>query len=250
MKSMYLLYLCLINLFLFNSLNFNAKRIASNLFGISLLLPNNNLITSNSLIPVAEATNIHVTSSPTTSYESSFVQIENNNIYFYGSLNQESSKALKDALIELISASILFENKFESKSPPIKLHIQSEGGSLLHSMYLVDIIKNSPIPIHTYVEGFAASAATLISVSGHKRFMTENSLMLIHQLSSGSSGKYNELSDGMENFNTFMKSIKKIYFTYTKINPVELDELLKHDLWLSSDKCIKYGLVDEIVTKQ
>jgi ATP-dependent protease ClpP protease subunit len=43
---------------------------------------------------------------------------------------------------------------------------------------------------------------------------------------------------------------KKIYFTYTKINPVELDELLKHDLWLSSDKCIKYGLVDEIVSKQ
>lgn len=247
---MFLLYFCFVNLFLFNSLNFNTKRVVSNLLGVSLLFPNNNLITSNSLIPIAEAAPIHDTHTTSSSYETSLVQIEHNNIYFYGSLNQQSSKALKDALNELISTSILFENKYDTKSPPIKLHIQSEGGSLLHSMYLVDIIKNSPIPIHTYVEGFAASAATLISVSGHKRFITENSLMLIHQLSSGSSGKYNELSDGMENFNTFMQAIKKIYFTYTKINPVELDELLKHDLWLSSDKCLEYGLVDEIVTKQ
>ena len=113
-------------------------------------------------------------------------------------------------------------------------------------MYIVDMIHNSPITINTYVDGFAASAATLLSVSGHKRFMSENSLMLIHQLSSSSSGKYNELTDDMDNFNTFMDIIKKIYYKHSKITPNELNELLKHDLWLNSQKCLEYGLVDEI----
>ena len=77
--------------------------------------------------------------------------------------------------------------------------------------------------------------------------MTENSLMLIHQLSSSSSGKFNELTDDMDNFNTFMDLIKKIYFRYTKISDEELTELLKHDLWLNSQKCLRLGLVDEII---
>ena len=217
------------------------KSVASALFGLTLLspiqiLPDNSH--SNSMLTIANAMPMQ---------QKNVVQTINNNIYFFGNFNKESSKALKDALNEIINSSILFENQFKVKSPPINLHIQSEGGSLLHSLYLVDIIHNSPIEIHTYIDGFAASAATLISVSGHKRYMTENSLMLIHQLSSSSSGKFNELTDDMDNFNTFMDLIKKIYFRYTKISDEELTELLKHDLWLNSQKCLRLGLVDEII---
>ena len=43
------------------------------------------------------------------------------------------------------------------------------------------IIKRSPIPIYTYVEGVVASAATIISIAGKKRFMTPNSMLMIHQ---------------------------------------------------------------------
>jgi ATP-dependent protease ClpP protease subunit len=242
MTNMFFLLFLLFNFNLFSkSFHFN-KKITATLIGFTLfsplqLIPNS--IYSNSIVPYANA-------APMSIYDTTFVQTTNNNIYFFGSLDKESSKALKDALYEVINNSLLFENQFKVKSPPINLHIQSEGGSLLHSMYLVDIIKNSPIPIHTYIDGFAASAATLISVSGHKRFMTENSLMLIHQLSSSSSGKYNELNDDMDNFKTFMDLIKKIYFKNTRISSEELNDLLKHDLWLNSQKCLQLGLVDEI----
>ena len=64
---------------------------------------------------------------------------------------------------------------------------------------MLDLIKNLNNPVHTYVDGFAASAATLLSLSGEKRFMTKNSLMLIHQLSSGFMGKFTEIKDENDN---------------------------------------------------
>ena len=71
--------------------------------------------------------------------------------------------------------------------------------------------------------------------------------MLIHQLSSGCWGKMCEIEDEMENLTDFMDKIKKIYVDNTKIPRKELSELLKHDLWLNSEKCLKYSLADEIM---
>jgi ATP-dependent protease ClpP protease subunit len=70
--------------------------------------------------------------------------------------------------------------------------------------------------------------------------------MLIHQLSSSCWGKMSEIEDEFKNLTELMDKITKIYKEKTSIPKKELAELLKHDLWLDSDKSIKYGLVDEI----
>jgi ATP-dependent protease ClpP protease subunit len=44
-----------------------------------------------------------------------------------------------------------------------------------------------------------------------------------------------------------MTSIKDIYKTYTKMPMKKLDEILKHDLWLTAKECLEYGMVDEII---
>ena len=78
--------------------------------------------------------------------------------------------------------------------------------------------------------------------------MTENSLMLIHELSSGSGGKFTELEDETKNNRLMMNMIKSIYYRYTKISPSEIDEILKHDIWFDANKCKQLGLVDEIIS--
>ena len=70
--------------------------------------------------------------------------------------------------------------------------------------------------------------------------------MLIHQLSSGLYGKYNELEDDMENNKHLMSTIKDIYKQHTTIPMKKLDEILQHDLWFDSKTCLDYCLVDEI----
>ena len=102
-------------------------------------------------------------------------------------------------------------------------------------------------PVYTYVDGFAASAATLLVVAGKRKFMTKNSLMLIHQLSGGLTGKYSEMKDESENIDTLMNIIVNFYLQNTNFDEKTLNNLLKRDLWLTSSKCKYYGLVDEII---
>lgn len=169
-----------------------------------------------------------------------------NNIFFYGEVNEESAKTLNKVLRsmdkELQVANIRF-----GVTPPIKLYINSPGGSIFAGFSVVDTIATLKTEVHTYIDGSAASAATLISLVGTKRFAHENSFMLLHQLSSSMWGKYEDFKDEMQNLDLLMERIEKIYLKYTKIPKRDLQEILKHDLWFEADKCLEYGLVDKIV---
>ena len=163
-------------------------------------------------------------------------------IYFYSPITKTSCFKLEKELLSMNQKNLL-----EGNNNPINLHIQSNGGSLFNSIYIIDLIKNLETPVYTYIDGFAASAATLISVVGKKRFMTKNSLMLIHQLSGGMNGKFSEMEDESENINSLMDFIIKTYLENTKIDKVELEQILKHDIWLNSTYCLQNGLVDKIL---
>ena len=175
------------------------------------------------------------------------IVVDRNNVYFYGTLTTESCAALRARLVELNEKAMVFKMGYGSPAPPIRLHIQSNGGSLMDSLYLVDVIKNMDTPVHTYVDGYAASAATLLSVSGSKRYMTKNSMMLIHQLSGGQEGKYGEMDDAMKNMQMLMKKLRNVYIENSAITESELNGMLTHDLWLDAQMCKKLKLVDEIL---
>lgn len=169
----------------------------------------------------------------------------NNNIYFTGLLTDESCYNLAEALIHHKNLALT-----DDKYPPyINLYIQSPGGSLLPTLAIVDEIKNLEIPVYTYIRGYAASAATLLSVSGSQRFMYKNSLAMIHgiKLNEQEPGTLLEVKDLNENVNTFMSIIKNIYLENTNINEETLENYFYHDLWMNSTQALEYGLVDIII---
>ena len=131
----------------------------------------------------------------------------------------------------------------------LKIFINSNGGDVFAAIPLIDAITNCSVPIHTFVEGMAASAASLLSMMGHKRFITKNSFMLIHELRTGVQGTYSDIMDEKENCDKLMDVIKKIYLEKTKGNLESdtLEKILKRDIILTSEECKNYGLVDEII---
>jgi len=56
----------------------------------------------------------------------------------------------------------------------------------------------------------------------------------------------NEIDDEYKHLTELMNQLTQLYSKYAKIPKKELTELLKHDLWLAPQTCIKYGLVDDI----
>jgi ATP-dependent Clp protease protease subunit len=169
-----------------------------------------------------------------------------NNIYFYGDIIESNALELNAALYEL-DKKLSVTKVFLDIKPVINLRINSYGGSLFAGLATVDVIRNLNCDVHSYVEGAAASAATIISVACSKRYIGKYSKMLIHQLSAGVYGKYTELEDDMENNKHLMATIKDIYKAYTNLPMKKLNEILQHDLWFDSRTCLEYGLVDEIV---
>ena len=142
-----------------------------------------------------------------------------NSIYFNASITPKTSSLLIDQLIMLEKIITNKHNKLKRKYEefckneddnddndndndnikitfeykPIKLYITSNGGYVYQVFSIIDTIKSLVVPVHTICKGFVASAGTLLSLAGEKRFITKNSYMLIHELRAGTWGKYTHM---------------------------------------------------------
>lgn len=169
--------------------------------------------------------------------QKTIIHADDNNIYFQGSVTPESCFYIQQNILKIQ------KGKFDK----INFYLQSSGGSLLPTFGLIDNIQSSNIPIDTYINGFVASAASLISVAGNKRYMSKNSMMLIHSLRTViGEVNFQELEDNYYNSKSMMNIVKNIYLEKSSLTEDKLDFLLRHDYWLNSTECLKYKLVDEI----
>ena len=175
------------------------------------------------------------------------ISVQDNKIYFYSGVNRNACSELNKKISELETKAITLSNNLDVDRPPVKLFINSGGGSIVSGVSSMDTILRCQVPVWTYVDGFCASAATFMSVVGDHRFMSRNSYMLVHQLSTSFWGTYANFEDEKQNVDLMMKNIKNVYKEYTKIPMKKIDEILKHDLMWDAETCLEYGMIDEII---
>lgn len=173
--------------------------------------------------------------------------VVDNNIYFNDDISMETINKLNKQMRALQTKLLTMATNLHIDPPPIRLHITSNGGSVFAAYRAINCMKSLSVEVHTIIDGYAASAATLISVCGDKRYINPYSNMLIHELRSMTSwNKMSELEDEVQNMKHVMDQIKDIYVEHTNLTRAELNRLLKRDMDWDVDKCIKAGLVDEV----
>jgi ATP-dependent protease ClpP protease subunit len=170
-----------------------------------------------------------------------------NHIYYHAPITTKPVALLIDSLHTTANRQRVQAVENGGDPQPIVLHLSSPGGSVLAGAAAMDAVRLCPVPVHVVVDGYCASAATFPLMVAAKRIIQRNAYVLIHQLSSVHWGKYSELQDDMENSTEFMRLIRRVYLKHTRIKRRRLDRILKHDLWFPARKCLKLGLVDEIV---
>lgn len=182
-------------------------------------------------------------------YNATSIKILDNKVFYYGDIEESAALELNKILYEVDMKLQNTKNMLggESFDPIIHLHLNTFGGSIFAAFSTVDTMRVLKSKVYTYIDGSVASAGTLISSSGHKRFIGKHAHLLIHQLSSGVYGKFSEMEDEIFNCTNLMKLLKEFYKKNTKIPMKKLDELLKRDIWLSAEECHEYGIVDEIL---
>jgi len=174
--------------------------------------------------------------------------VVDNNIYFNDDISMETINKLNKQMRALQTKLLSMATNLSIEPPPIRLHITSNGGSVFAAFRAINCIKSLSVEVHTIVDGYAASAATMISVCGDKRYINKYYNMLIHELRSATSwNKMSELEDEVENMKKIMDQIKDIYVEHTNLTRSELTKLLKRDMDWDVNKCLQAGLVDEII---
>ncbi len=119
-----------------------------------------------------------------------------NEIFFNGSVNLRSMSRLTTELVKM-------EKQFKS----VYLHINSSGGGATDSLAVYDLICSMKIPVYTICTGETCSAGTIISMAGKIKYITPNTYMLIHQVTTGKD-KYNKL-EGTYKTNKMLEKEKK-----------------------------------------
>lgn len=137
----------------------------------------------------------------------------------------------------------------EFKREPIKIYINSFGGSVYDMWALIDIIQNSKTPIHTYCTGYAMSAACKIFLAGHKRFISKHATLLYHQMGCWVGGKYQDGVESMEQMTYFQNMIEEYVASRTKMTMDELKKIreTKLDYYIHPDDAIRLGFADELI---
>jgi ATP-dependent Clp protease protease subunit len=140
-------------------------------------------------------------------------------------------------------------NGFYVKSKPIVIHINSQGGDAYAGIALTNIIHKSIVPIITIIEGICMSAATFVAIMSQHRVIAPNSFMLIHQYSQcvKKHSKHDEFEFQQVTGKKLMNDLYKIYTNHSNLPKNEIKKIMKQDLYLTSQQCLKYKIVDEIL---
>ncbi len=171
-----------------------------------------------------------------------------NRLYFYSDVDAESIQTFVTHLREAELEARKLAVELDTGPAPIHVHIHSYGGDVFAGVAAMDAILDvrERVPIHTHIEGGAASAATMISVAGTHRTIGAHSFILIHQLSSEFWGKFEEWKDEMKNNEAVMTMLAAFYAEHAKMQARQVKQILKKDLWFDAKRALRLGLVDEI----
>lgn len=147
---------------------------------------------------------------------------------------------------------IRYWNKKDENIPiedrkPIKIYIDSPGGSLTDSLTIADAIKASKTPVIGIAIGCAYSGGFFIYLTCHKRYAYKHASFLYHEGSAGTQGTANQFANFAAFYKKQLEQLKDIVIENTKITEEEYLNIRKDDIWYDVEEAMEKGIVDEIV---
>ena len=125
----------------------------------------------------------------------------------------------------------------------IDLRISSPGGSIIEGNVIYNAIKRHPANVTVYIDGMAASMASVIAMAGDEIIMADNALLMIHNPWTVSIGDSEQLRKDAELMDKMKAAIINAYGR-SNYSEEELEELMNSETWFTANEAIEAGLVD------
>ena len=140
----------------------------------------------------------------------------------------------------------------ELSSESVRVNIRSMGGNVNDALLMYEALQSLEKPISTHCYGYVASAATIIAqaASNGERYLSENSLYLIHNAVTDIQGNKIQMERTAQLLGKTDQRIAELYSRHTAMSTEECAELMAQEdgngSWLTPDEAMKLGLIDHI----
>lgn len=129
----------------------------------------------------------------------------------------------------------------------IELHINSNGGSVKEGVAIYNLLKQKENKKVGIVDGVAHSVAFLILQACETRKMGVGTTALIHNMWMFCSGNATQLRKYADDLDDMMEANRKVFMERATITEEELMTMMEEETYLTPDKALEYGLIDEIM---
>ena len=137
----------------------------------------------------------------------------------------------------------------EDSGKPVKVFINSPGGSVEAGMFIYDIIQTAGVSIKLYCLGKAYSMAAIIfACSKHGRYLLPHSKIMIHEplIQSGIGGKTSSVQTLANDMLRTKASLAEVLQEHTGQPAEKLEEVMKDDTFFTAQEAVDFGLADGI----
>ena len=171
-------------------------------------------------------------------------QTENSaDLCFFGDINSESLGEWQKYYPEDKAPQDVkeFLDQLENVSK-INVHINSGGGSVFGGIAIYNMLKRFDAEITVYVEGLAASIASVIAMAGDKIIIPANAQMMIHKPSSCAGGNADEMRKEADILDGCQKVILTTYMEHAKegVTEEQINDLINAETWKNGEEWQEY----------
>lgn len=129
----------------------------------------------------------------------------------------------------------------------IRVRINSPGGDAFEGMAIHSLLTSQSKPVEVFVDGIAASAASVIAMAGSVRTMGRSAMMMIHDAWAGCVGNARDMQKMAESLDKVDESICAAYADRTGISAEQIRALMDEETWLTAQDCVDQGFATAVV---
>jgi len=139
----------------------------------------------------------------------------------------------------------------EDQKKPIRLFINTPGGSVSDGFAIFDTCRMISAPVTSICTGMSASMGTILMLAPRdkkNRVATPNTRVMIHQPSGGDRGSASDIEIGAKEILKLRDRLIQVYVEECGIDADKIRKDLQRDFWLTAEESVEYGLVDRVVS--
>lgn len=128
----------------------------------------------------------------------------------------------------------------------INVRINSPGGDVFDGNAIYNLLKSHPANVTVYVDGLAASIASVIAMAGNKIVMAQNAMMMIHDPWTIAVGGADDMRKSAEVMDKIKTTLVSAYRDKSGLNESEIATIMADETWFTAEEAVAMGFADEV----